>query len=156
MRLSSAARTPDRRGAGQSDEVLRASGVFGLVAVAVVHFSQIVPTIQQTPWLGVGFLLLSAACVALASQLLERSTRGLWLGVAAVNVFTILGYVFTRAVSTPLDNQDVGNWSETLGVTALFIEGLMVLLSIRVLWRIPRPVVQHQERRRRVRDLVRI
>jgi hypothetical protein len=155
MRRTVAAATPDESQPGQADEVVRAVGVLGLVAVAVMHFSQIVSTIEQTPWLGVGFVLLSALCVALASQLLERSSRRLWLAVAAVNASTILGYVFTRSFSTFVDDQDVGNWSEMLGITALFVEGLMVLLSVRVLWRMPRPIVLPRDSRRRVRDLVR-
>jgi hypothetical protein len=115
---------PDGSG-GQSDEVVRAAGVFGLVAVAVVHFSDIVPTMEQTPWLGVAFSLLSAASVTLASQFLERSSRRRWLGVAAVNASTILG------TSSPVPSRrrliaDVGSWSDNLGITALFIEALMV------------------------------
>ena len=40
-----------------------------------------------------------------------------------------LGYAFTRILSTPLDNQDVGNWACTLGMAALFVEGLMVAIA---------------------------
>jgi hypothetical protein len=32
-------------------------------------------------------------------------------------------------LSTPLDNQDVGNWACTLGLAALFVEGLMVAVA---------------------------
>jgi hypothetical protein len=39
------------------------------------------------------------------------------------------GYVFTRIFSTPLDNQDVGNWSCTLGMAALFVEGSLVAVA---------------------------
>ena len=41
----------------------------------------------------------------------------------------IAGYAFTRVVSTPLDNADVGNWSCMLGMAALYVEGLLVLIS---------------------------
>ena len=40
-----------------------------------------------------------------------------------------VGYSFTRMLSTPLDNQDVGNWACTLGLAALFVEGLMVAVA---------------------------
>ena len=40
-----------------------------------------------------------------------------------------VGYAFTRMLSTPLDNQDVGNWACTLGLAALFVEGLMVAVA---------------------------
>ena len=35
----------------------------------------------------------------------------------------------TRVVSTPLDNQDVGNWACMLGLAALFVEGTLLALS---------------------------
>ena len=41
----------------------------------------------------------------------------------------IAGYAFTRVVSTPLDNADIGNWSCMLGMAALYVEGLLVLIS---------------------------
>lgn len=40
-----------------------------------------------------------------------------------------VGYAFTRILSTPLDDQDVGNWACALGLAALFVEGLMVAVA---------------------------
>jgi hypothetical protein len=103
--------------------------VLGLATVAVIHMAQIVPTTKQTPWLGVAFIALALACTALAGRLLHRGDPLLWAQVGVLNLLVIGGYIFTRLLSTPLDNQDVGNWSETLGVTSIFVEGLLVLLS---------------------------
>lgn len=100
--------------ATSTDAVMRASAIFGLVGVAVIHFSQVVATIEQTAWLGAAFLALTLLCAVLAGRLLHRSTLGVWAQVAALNMAAIGGYVFTRIVSTGFDNQDVGNWSESL------------------------------------------
>jgi hypothetical protein len=108
---------------------VRATGIFGLGAVAVIHFSQVVSTIQQTPWLGTAFLALTLACTVLAGQLLQKGSRLLWAQVAVVNFMAIGGYIFTRLFSTPFDNTDVGNWSEMLGLAALFIEGALAILA---------------------------
>ncbi|MCL2395475.1 MAG: hypothetical protein FWC87_12415 [Acidimicrobiaceae bacterium] len=113
-----------------ADPVVRATGIIGLGAVAGIHFSQVVPTTGQTPWLGAAFIALILACVFLAGVLLHRGDRRIWVAVAALNASAIFGYLFTRLVSTPFDNTDVGNWSEMLGVTALFFEAVLVLLSI--------------------------
>jgi hypothetical protein len=118
---------------GADDAVGRATGVVALGAVAVIHFSQVVSTIDQTPWLGAAFVLLTIACVVLAGQLLQRGSRLLWAQIGALNILTIGGYIFTRLLSTPFDNTDVGNWSEMLGLAALFIEGALVLLSAQVI-----------------------
>jgi len=108
----------------------RVTAIVGLVAVAVIHFEQIVPTIEQTPLLGVAFLALVAGCLFLGARLLVVGSRHIWLGVAALNTLAVAGYAFTRMFSTVFDNQDVGNWSQMSGLGALLIEGLLVALSI--------------------------
>ncbi|HEX4863922.1 MAG TPA: hypothetical protein VFV02_07610, partial [Acidimicrobiales bacterium] len=109
----------------QTDPVPRATGIVGLVGVAAIHFVQVVPTTEQTPWLGAGFVLLTLACVALAARLIAGQSRSAWVQVGVVNGSAILGYIFTRTFSTFIDNQDVGNWSENLGMGALLVEGLL-------------------------------
>jgi hypothetical protein len=115
------------------DVVLRATAIMGLLGVAVIHFAQVVPTMKATPYLGVAFVALALGGVAVVYQLLHGDTRAIWAEVMVLNVLAIGGYAFTRTFSTFLDNQDVGNWSEMLGVAALFVEGLLVLLSVHVL-----------------------
>jgi hypothetical protein len=111
--------------------VLRATGIFLLMSLAAIHIVQLVPTFQQTPVLGVGYLFVIAAAVVVGARLVKghQSAFQLWLPVAALGVGVFLGYAFTRILSTPLDNQDVGNWSCTLGMAALFVEGLMVAVA---------------------------
>jgi hypothetical protein len=115
------------------DAVARATGILGLGAVAVIHFSQVVSTVEEAPWLGTAFVALTLACMVLAGQLLQRGGRRLWAQVALVSLMAIGGYAFTRLFSTPFDNTDVGNWSETLGLAALFVEGTLVLLAAQVI-----------------------
>ncbi len=118
---------------GADDAVVRATGILGLGAVAVIHFSQVVSTFDETPWLGAAFMVLTVACMVVAGQLLRRGSRLVWAQVAAVNLAAIVGYIFTRLFSTPFDNGDVGNWSEMLGLSALFVEGTLVALSVWIL-----------------------
>ena len=101
------------------------------MSLAVIHIVQLVPTFQQTPLLGVGYLFVIAATVVVGAHLVKghQSAVMLWLPVAALGVAVFLGYAFTRVLSTPLDNQDVGNWACTLGMAALFVEGLMVAVA---------------------------
>lgn len=113
------------------DGVMRATGVLALMGIAVIHLVQLVPTFQATPLLGVAFVALIVGTVVVGGRLVGARTSGvrLWLPVAAVGVAAIGGYVFTRVLSTPLDNQDVGNWACMLGLAALFVEGALVALS---------------------------
>jgi hypothetical protein len=123
------------------DPVLQATGIAGLGAVAVIHFAQVVPTTEQTPWLGAAFVLLTFACIGVAAQLLHNAARLVWLQVAVLNVLVISGYAFTRLISTPFDNTDVGNWSETLGVASLFVEVILLALSLHAMTGRPRSLL---------------
>jgi len=111
--------------------ILRASGIVLLMSLAVIHVVQLVPTFQQMPALGVAYVLLIAAAVVVGAHLVRGhpSAVQLWVPVAALGVAVFVGYAFTRMFSTPLDNQDVGNWSCVLGLAALFVEGLLVAIA---------------------------
>jgi hypothetical protein len=119
-----------RSAASAVDPVPRAVAVVGLVTVAAIHFGQVVPTVQQTPYLGAAFVVLTVACIVLAGRLLLGDTRTVWLQVGAVNLLSIGGYAFTRMFSTFVDRGDVGNWSEMLGLVGLLVEGSLVLLCV--------------------------
>jgi FtsH-binding integral membrane protein len=111
--------------------MLRATGIVLLLSLAVIHVVQLVPTFQQTPLLGVAYVFLIAAAVVVGARLVKghQSTVQLWLPVAALGVAVFVGYAFTRMLSTPLDNQDVGNWACALGLAALFVEGTLLAVA---------------------------
>jgi hypothetical protein len=122
------------RGLGSNvvtNAILRATGVVFLMALALIHVVQLVPTIEQTPILGVAYVLLIAASIVVAARLVRGapSSTQLWLPVAGLGVAVFVGYTFTRMLSTPLDNQDVGNWSCMLGLASIFVEALLVAVS---------------------------
>jgi protein-S-isoprenylcysteine O-methyltransferase Ste14 len=113
-----------------NDAVLRATGVVSLLAIGAVHFLQVVPTTESTPLLGVSFLFLVAACLVLAARLATHGDHRTWAASALVCAAAIGGYAFTRTFSTPLDNQDAGNWSCMLGLAALFVETTLMGFSV--------------------------
>jgi hypothetical protein len=114
-----------------ADAMLRATGIVALFGIGVIHFVQLVPTFEEMPLLGAAYLALIAASIAAGALLLTGSSSWfrLWAPVALLGMAAIAGYAFTRVVSTPLDNADVGNWSCMLGMAALYVEGLLVLVS---------------------------
>jgi hypothetical protein len=111
--------------------ILRATAIVMLLGIAVVHVVQLVPTFQQTPLLGIAYVMLIVAAVAVGAHLVRGSASSvyLWLPVAGLGLAVISGYTFTRMFSTPFDNADVGNWSCTLGMAALFVEGMLVAIA---------------------------
>lgn len=119
-----------------ADTVLRTTGLISLMGIAIIHFVQLVPTMRQTPFLGVSFVLLIIGSVLVGARLIvsRTSPARLWGPVALLGIAAVLGYILTRAVSTPLDTQDVGNWSCMLGMAALFVEGSLVGLGLLAVW----------------------
>ncbi|HEX6393823.1 MAG TPA: hypothetical protein VFZ97_10290 [Acidimicrobiales bacterium] len=128
--MRNAAGNPAAQSIDTNDAVLRATGVLMLLAIGTIHFLQIVPTTEQTPLLGVAFLGIIAASLAVAVWLAHQGSRLVWTAGATVCAAAIGGYAFTRIFSTPIDNQDVGNWSCMLGMAALFVETTLLGLSV--------------------------
>ena len=129
--LVSEHRADHRSAIAATDAILRALGVVTLMGLALVHIVQLVPTFQTMQLLGVGYLLLIAGTIVVGARLImgAATQAQLWAPVAILGVGAMVAYAFTRVVSTPLDNQDVGNWACTLGMAALFLEAALVALS---------------------------
>ena len=111
--------------------MLRGVGIVMLLGIAVIHVVQLVPTFEQTPLLGIAYVMLIIGAVVVVAHLVRGAASSVhqWLPVAGLGLAVIGGYVFTRILRTPLDNQDVGNWSCTLGMAALFVEGSLVAMA---------------------------
>ena len=123
---------PDTRHTGVStDAMLRSTGIMALFGIGVIHFVQLVPTFEGMPLLGRRVRGSIAASIAAGGLLVRGSPSRIrqWAPVAILGMGAIAGYAFTRVVSTPLDNADIGNWSCMLGMAALYVEGLLVLIS---------------------------
>jgi hypothetical protein len=120
-----------RREAGAADHRLtaRSLAVVGLGAVALIHLLDAPSKFQETPYIGGLYVALIAGSLAAAAILLRRDHRGAWAAVVALQTGAIVAYSLSRTTGLPLASGDIGNWSEPLGVAALFAEGLLVVLG---------------------------
>jgi hypothetical protein len=109
--------------------MLRAIGVIMLIGIAAMHFLQLVATFEATPMLGAAYVAFIAACLIVAARLITTGDGAAWLMAGGICAAAVAGYAFTRVLSTPFDNQDVGNWACMLGLAALFIESLVLVLG---------------------------
>ena len=108
---------------------LRATGVVALLGIGAIHFLQIIDTFQHTPLLGAAYVVLIAACVAVAAWLVVADDMRAWAAAGLISGAVIAGYAFTRLIGTPFDNQDVGNWSCMLGLASIFVETALLAVS---------------------------
>jgi hypothetical protein len=129
-RDASATLAVERARVDDSVLVARGLGIAGLVAVAVVHLVQLPETVPPTPGLGALFTALVLAAVLVAAGLVRADVRALWYATALTATGPLLGYVLTRSMPVPFDTEDVGNWTEPLGLVALLLEGCLLALSV--------------------------
>ena len=111
---------------------VRLLGVVLLAAIAVIHLEDIAGKFQETPYLGVGYVLLIAGCAVSAVHLVRPDRldhRAGWALAGGLASLTLLGFVLTRTVGLPQATDDKGNWHEALGVWSMIIEGGLVALA---------------------------
>lgn len=115
--------------------ILRAVGAVGCLAVAAIHIIDQggVPGLKDPDYVQILYYLLEVAALAAAALLLTNYARrgwGLALGVAAG---PIIGYMLSRGPGLPDYSDDIGNWTEPLGVLSLVVEGALLILAATIL-----------------------
>jgi hypothetical protein len=83
-------------------------------------------------YVGIGYYGLEAAGLVVALLLLAgagRHTVKAWLLATGVAVGPIIGFVLSRGPGLPSYTDDKGNWTETLGIVSLVVEGALLLLA---------------------------
>ena len=118
------------RGREQIDEaLLRPAGFIGLLGIAMIHFVDLFRTWRERPLIGVAFLALIVACLLAAGELVMNPRRG-WQAAGILGALALLSYIVSRTWGLPTSRDDIGNWTEPLGLAALFVEGLVVAMSV--------------------------
>jgi hypothetical protein len=103
--------------------------IVGLLGIAWIHFLDLADKMEETPYLGVAYLALIAGCAAAVILLARRDRRGFVLAGVLAGA-TIVGYALSRTTGLPAATDDIGNWTEGLGVWSLVVEGAVVLLAV--------------------------
>ena len=111
------------------DVLTRGLGIVGLLGVALIHTIDAVPTFGELPYKGWLYVALIVSCIGVAAMLLVRASRAAWTAGAFLVAGAITVYVYSRTVGLPGAGADIGNWSEPLGIAALFVESSVLLLS---------------------------
>jgi len=101
-----------------------------LVASGAVHIPVIPMHLEEAPYIGYLFIALTAACFALAAAVLLLDSVAVWAAGGVVTALAVVGYVLSRTVGLPQIGDDIGNWTEPLGVAAIAAETITVLLAV--------------------------
>ena len=115
------------------DGIARGVGAIGLAGVALIHLLDLPGQLSETPYMFFLYLALMVASLALAGVLIGTSDARAWTAATILSALVIVGYVLSRTTGLPQSDDDVGNWSEPLGMASLFVEGALVTLGSGVL-----------------------
>ncbi|HEU5043392.1 MAG TPA: hypothetical protein VFT75_04580 [Nocardioidaceae bacterium] len=101
-----------------------------LVASGVVHIPVIPMHLEEAPYIGYLFIALTAVCFALAAAVLLVDSMLVWAAGGVVTALAVIAFVLSRTVGLPQIEDDIGNWTEPLGIAAITAETLTVLLAV--------------------------
>ncbi|HUK44404.1 MAG TPA: hypothetical protein VLV28_03840 [Gaiellaceae bacterium] len=115
------------------DGVARATAVTALAGVALIHLLDLPGTFGEQPYKGWLYLGLIGGCLLAAAALIRDGDTRAWLAATLLPLGAISGYVISRTVGLSGGADDIGNWTEPLGLASLFVEGSLVALAAAVL-----------------------
>ncbi len=127
----------DRPAAAASGSVLGGAAVrrsvvaVGLISVAVIHLADLPGKMEEVPYIGWMYVALIGACLVLAELVATRPSRLVMLAAAAASALTLVGFVLTRTTGLPNATDDIGNWSEPLGLISILVEAVLVWWALR-------------------------
>jgi hypothetical protein len=112
---------------------LRLSLAAAALVAAAAHVPVTPEHLEEAPYMGVLFVLLSVACLGIAGLVLVRDDPVVYAAAATVCGLAVLGYAATRLVPFPQLADDVGNWFEPLGVVSVLTESVVVVCALAAL-----------------------
>jgi hypothetical protein len=112
------------------DQVGRAVGVVGLAGIALIHLLDAVGKYGESRYIFALYVVLMVTTLGAAAVLLRTDSRLAWAYAVLASGATLIAFVMSRTTGLPGASQDVGNWSDSLGLASLFVEGCTLLLGI--------------------------
>ena len=111
--------------------VRRGIAAVGLASIALVHLLDVPDKFDELPYVGGLFVGLIITSLLLAEGMIRTDDLRVWLVAGVVSAATIVGYAISRTSGLPGDEgDDIGNWTEPLGLASLLVEGIVVLLVL--------------------------
>src|SRR3954463_3282186 len=112
------------------DLSMRAAGAVGLAGIALIHLLDSIGKYHETRYVFWLYVALMVGSLVTAAAVLTQHSRLAWSAACGLAAGAIAGYVLSRTTGLPNATDDVGNWTEPLGLASLFVEGCVVALSV--------------------------
>jgi lysylphosphatidylglycerol synthetase-like protein (DUF2156 family) len=112
------------------DIAARAVLAVGLVGIGLVHLLDSIGKYGETRYIFWMYIALIAGCLAVAGAVVFTRSRATFVAAAGLAASAATGYVLSRTIGLPHATDDIGNWTEPLGLASLFIEGSVIALGL--------------------------
>jgi hypothetical protein len=121
-----------RRATGVANLIGSAAGALLCLAVAYIHVKDQGGIIgaKDPSYMQAGYYALEITAVVAAAMLVAR-VRPLvsWFLAVGVAAGPLVGFVLSRTVGLPNAMDDRGNWTETLALVSVVVEGALLILA---------------------------
>jgi hypothetical protein len=112
---------------GQQVADARLLTIIGLAGIGVIHLLDSVETFDETRWLFWAYVALMAATIIVGGALLHRPTTRWFEAAGLLALMPVIGFVLSRTTGLPGSDDDIGNWTDGLGLASLWVEGAVAL-----------------------------
>ncbi|MDX6325678.1 MAG: hypothetical protein QOK15_2032 [Nocardioidaceae bacterium] len=116
-------------GGARAGHLRRRATILLLFVASLAHVPVIPAHLKEAPYMGVLFILFTTAAFLLAAVLAARPAPVLYPVAAVLCAAAVLAYAATRIIAFPELADDVGNWTEPLGMVSVAAELGVVLVS---------------------------
>jgi hypothetical protein len=108
----------------------------GLGIVAGLAHVPVTPAhLQEAPYIGTLFIVFTTVALLSSTLLLLSDSPAAWTLLAGSCLLAVGAFVISRTLGLPLMADDIGNWSDPLGIISVATESAVVLLAALALLR---------------------
>jgi hypothetical protein len=111
------------------DIAARAITAVGLFGVGLIHLLDSIGKYSETPYIFWMYVALIAGSIVVAVAVVFSRSRAAFLAAAALAASALVGFVLSRTTGLPNATDDIGNWTEPLGLASMFVEAAVVLVA---------------------------
>lgn len=99
------------------------------LTAGAVHVPVIPSHLDEAPYMGALFIVLTAACTVLAIGLVLCDAVPVYALTMLTCGLAAIGYLATRLIPFPMLADDVGNWLDPLGIVAMLTETAAMVIA---------------------------
>jgi hypothetical protein len=112
------------------EAAIRGTVVVGLAGIAVIHAVDSVGKWSEVRYMFWMYMALCVGSLATAGAVLFTRSRAALLAAGGLAASAFAGYVLSRTTGLPNATDDIGNWTEPLGLASLVVEGSVVAVAL--------------------------